>query len=184
MPTNMTFTASRTTVQSPVGADPAALSGLVSMAQGIGNMVAWNKESLIVAGNTTVAATGDYPYTTSFATLTRTAVAAEHALTLAIDDIVFLFASGSVAFSAASDDYRLRLYNGSADLAGIRFEKATAWSSGECVPWSMQAVYVATGAGAMTFSLQGRSGAAAITAIEGSTGKLVFGYVHVKKGTA
>lgn len=184
MPSNLTITSNRLAVSAPDENEVYNWPLIRAAIQSVAGRAEWNKTDLVVAGTLNIAATGDYPSSTSWTTLSRSAVNAEIQLTVAVGDIVKLYASGSCSFSAADSSYGLRIYDGTNQLTGQGFVKGAAWTAGECIPWSMQTVWVAASAGTVTFSLQGIRSATPVNITEFTSGKLVFAYEHIKKGAA
>ena len=184
MPSNLTITSNRLAVSAPDESDIYNWPLIRAAIQSVAGRSEWNKTDLVVAGTVNIAATGDYPSTTSWTTLSRSAVNAEIQLTVNTGDIVELVASGSCSFSAADSSYALRIFDGTNQLAGQGMVKGAAWTAGESVPWSMQTFWVAAAPGTVTFSLQGIRSATPVNVTEMTSGKLVFGYKHTKKGAA
>ena len=184
MPSNLTITSNRLAVSAPDESDIYNWPLIRAAIQSVAGRAEWNKTDLVVGGTVNIASTGDYPATTSFTTLSRSAVNAEIQLTVDTGDLVELFASGSCSFSAADSPYVVRIYDGTNMLAGQELVKGSAWAAGESRAWSMHTLWTAAAPGTVTFSLQGKRSATPVIVTEGTSGKLVFGFKHTKKGAA
>lgn len=172
-----------TSVIGPDGTDLISAAGVRTGLQDVANRTKWLKESFVVASSKTLDMSGnDYPDGTSYATVSDPAlVSASFTVTVAIGDVVQLHAGGSITFTlATASQYNFRWYDGTTDLAETFYDKGAAWTIGESFPVALTAVYIATSAGAVTFSFQGKRTGTSPTA---QGGALRVGYTHFKLGT-
>lgn len=181
MPTPVTFIAERTAVAKPIDTDIVNIDQLDAAIVGVGNRAEWASKALIVpsikapdlVGNDVVAGT-------SFSTVGYAGVEASFTLTLAIGDLVLLDATGAVELNAQNYGFFFRWFDGLAALTEVSRVKGAAWVAGETVAYHLGAVFIASAAGAKTFTFQSRAANVALIGL--GVGAFQARCIHVKLG--
>ena len=183
MPAPITITSSRAAVNGPLENEVVNYPVLLAGIQAVANRSEWNKTSLFVAGNSSIAGTGSYPAETTWTTVNRSGIDASFTLSVNTGDIVFVRASGDWQPQAVDSYFAVRLYDGTNVLDHDTAYNGAAWSANTIRHFKLDTVYIAASSGSVTFSLQTQRGANVMTVTQ-ATGRLSMGYIHAKLGAA